>query len=545
MTEAPAITDSTIPPAPVASPRRWRRVITRRVLPVVLVLGAVLFYFREPLFLGFELPQFEAGGTISVIVDDEAGERVVGAQLTQHGLRSVLDPGSAYGWIPKEHGERVTVTTDEAGRADIPYPKWVSRATASLTGAVIIVAEHPNYCLQWNADCPVLTKGVVARTPHITLKRGGRLRIKASREGETTPLTDFQAMISGQWFSGRWQTDGDARLSPVIDPGPRVFRIVDRTDPERLQFSDALEFTSTAGQTADFDVTLRSGMSVRGKLDPSVARPVKNGFVIVAIHDEPTSGSSKEGVTWQTWVKVSDEGEFEFPSLPNSKEVRFLAWCDGFVSKLPDASKLPANMKPTATSGIWLPQFFTVEPAAKYEIAMEPAAQCQVTVTTTMGQPVEGASIYLFPNVSYDGRGNTMFGWTGRSEVPPQAVKQSMIESLRRTENRWDENFHDPNFLNRKFSAVTDKHGQVLITDLPGRSQTVDFEHEQWTVKGSLTPPFRSEVRAALHPGQTTSVNVVVVPKPRITDKLINPPPVRGPSLFSEAVQVIRTALGF
>ncbi len=539
MTEMPVPDDSPLP-----KPRRtWRRWIVRRVLPAVIVLGAVLFYFREPLFLGFELPPFEAGGTISVIVDDEAGERVAGAELTQYGLRSVLDPGTGYGWSPKELGEPITVTTDKLGRADIPYPKWVSRSTASLTSAVTVVAEHPDYCLQWNADCAVPKQGEIERLPHITLKRGGRLRIKATREGETTHLNDFQTLISGQWFTSRWQVEGAARLSPVIVPGPRVFRIVDRTDPERLQFSDALEFTSTAGQTADFDVALRPGMTVRGQLDPALPRPVKNGFIVVTIYDEPTTGTNQDGVTWQTWVKVSENGDFEFPSLPNSKEVRFLAWCDGFVSKLPDATKRPATMKPTAVSGIWLPQFFTVEPAAKYEIAMEPAAQCEITVTTTMGQPVAGVTVGFSPNVTYNGRGNTMFGWAGRSEISVQTDNQSIGDSLRKSENRWDEKFNNPNMLNRRFEAITDADGRAFIKDLPGRSQAVALEHEQWVVKGSRTPPFRSDVRGSLQSGQTTTVKVVVVAKPRITDKLINPRPPRGPSLLSDTIQILRSTL--
>ncbi|MEK6261963.1 MAG: hypothetical protein AABP62_25470 [Planctomycetota bacterium] len=529
------------PPLPPSRRRRW---ITRRVLPVVIVLGAVLFFFRQPLFFGFEIPPFETGGTIPVIVDDEAGNRVEGAQLTQHGLRSVLDPGTGYGWRTKEHGEQVTVISDEAGRAEIAFPKWVSRAGAALTGAVSVVAEHPDYCTQWNMDCSVPQKGVVARLPHITLKRGGRLRIKAFREVETTPLTDFQALISGLWYPGRWQPEGDAWLSPVIEPGPRVFRIVDRTDPERLQFSKAIAFTSTAGQTTDFDVPLQPGMAVRGRLDPAIPRPVKNGFVVVTIHDEPVAATIVEGVGWQTWTKVSENGDFEFASLPPSSEVRLLAWCDGSVSKMPDVSTLPAVERPRFNPTISRPQFFAVEPTAKYEIAMEPTARCEVTVTTTSGKPVEGVSVSFSPNVIY-GRGSTIFGWTGRSELPPKANDQNIGDILRKTESQWDETLNDPNSLRGKFEGVTDANGKVVVIGLPGRGPSyVDIHHEQWTSKGNMTPPFRSDFAVKLQPGQSAKATIVVVPKPAITDKLINPPPPRGPSILSQAVQSLQAMLG-
>lgn len=538
-----AVETNSAPPQP-----RRRRWIARRVLLFTcLLVGAALYWFREPLLFGFVIPEFETGGTISVIVDDEAGDRVEGAQLTQHGLRSVLDPGTGYGWGTKEHGEHVTVSTDKLGRAEITYPRWVSRQQASLTSAVSVVAEHPDYCVPWNVDCPVPQKGVVARTPHITLKRGGRLRIKAVREGETIPLTDFQVLISGQWFPGRWATEGDARLSPVIEPGPSVFRIVDRTDPERLQFSQAITFTSTAGQTTDFDVPLTPSMTVRGQLDPSIPRPVQNGFVVVTIHDEPitVAGTNVESVQWQTWTKVSENGDFEFASLPPSSEVRLLAWCDGSVSKLPDASTVPASSKQFVRARISAPQFFTVTLDAQYEIAMEPSAQCEVTVVTSSGKPVEGVEVHFSPNVIY-GRGSTMFGWAGRSELPLKTNGQSVGDILRQSRNQWDETKHDPNFLRGSFGGVTDANGKVVVTGLPGRGRSsIEVYHDQWTVKGSLTPPFRSDVAVDLQPGQAATAKIVVVPKPTITDKLINPPPPpRGPSILSEAIQIIRTTLG-
>ena len=535
-------TVSTVSARPQA--RRRRRMVRRVLLVTCLLLIAALYWFREPLFFGFVIPEFEAGGTISVIVDDEAGDRVEGAQLTQHGLRSVLDPGTGYGWGTKEHGEPVTVTTDKLGRAEITYPKWVSRAGASLTSAVMVVAEHPDYCVPWNVECPVPQQGVVVRLSHITLKRGGRLRIKAFREGETTALTDFQALISGLWFPGQWQTEGDARLSPVIEPGPRVFRIIDRTDPERLQFSNAILFTSTAGQTTDIDASLHPGMTVRGRLDPAIPRPVKNGFVVVTIHDEPTAGKNIEGVQWQTWTKVSENGDFEFASLPPASEVRLLAWCDGFVSKMPDVSTLPATVRAQAQSTLSRPQFFAVEPAGQYEIGMEPSAQCEVTVVTSSGKPVEGIEVGFSPNVIY-GRGSTMFGWAGRSELPPKTNNQTVGDVLREPSNQWDVRLNDPNFLRAKFGGVTDAHGKVIVTSLPGRGLSfVDISHEQWTSKGHLTPPFRSDIAVNLQPGQAAIWKIVVVPKPTITDKLINLPPPRGPSILSEAIQILRTTLG-
>ena len=93
---------------------------------------------------------------------------------------------------------------------------------------------------------------------------------------------------------------------------------------------------------------------------------------------------------------------------------------------------------------------------------------------------------------------------------------------------------------------MTDANGKVVVTGLPGRGRSsIEVYHDQWTVKGSLTPPFRSDVAVDLQPGQAATAKIVVVPKPTITDNLINPPPPpRGPSILSEAIQIIRTTLG-
>jgi hypothetical protein len=148
------------------------------------------------------------------------------------------------------------------------------------------------------------------------------------------------------------------------------------------------------------------------------------------------------------------------------------------------------------------------------------------------------------PNVIY-GRGSTMFGWTGRSELPPKANDQNMGDILRKTENLWDETLNDPNYLRGKFEGVTDANGKVVVTGLPGRGRSsIEVVHEQWAVKGHLTPPFRSDFAVNLQPGQAATAKIVVVPKPRVTDKLINAPPPPRQSLVGQVFQSVLTSLG-
>ena len=123
-------------------------------------------------------------------------------------------------------------------------------------------------------------------------------------------------------------------------------RVVGITDDDILLFSDLID--STAENIADEDgiiqVKLSPGIRLKGDLDHSVPRPIKNGFVDLCIaeatgHGIPSpqgdqSYGHPKGFIWREIVPVNEDGTFEVQSLPPGGHLQLFALTDGFQSRL-------------------------------------------------------------------------------------------------------------------------------------------------------------------------------------------------------------------
>lgn len=279
--------------------RPWYR--RKRVLVIAgcALCGWLTYFLLSP--APFTKPEFEIGGTFEVVVLDEQENRLVGATVTPHGLRAVQDPGSWYSWLQEEHGPYESSVTNENGLAEVTYPKWVNRETALVTSTICLIVQHPDYCVSQGVECRLETVGSVKPVHRVQLKQGGRLRAHVRRENSDEPIGEVYGVISQSFFHHVWDVDEVGnRISPVCTPGLHTVRVIDRTDPENLQFSDAIVFDAVAGKTEDREVVVRPGQHFRGRLD--VPLPVKNGYVIANITDftVPLPTRHDESRTWKT-----------------------------------------------------------------------------------------------------------------------------------------------------------------------------------------------------------------------------------------------------
>lgn len=519
----------------------------RRYLPLALVLMLIpVFVWNRQPRASFVEPPFEIGGTITLIVVDENENRVAEATIVPDGFRAVQDPGSFYSWIEDKHGPLSIVTTDQDGIAQIPYPKWVDPKSALLTSGLVVTVEHPDFCLETNVNCYLPQAGTVTPIPKAHLKQGGRLRIRAYREGSKEPLARFHSVVSGDHYSIGWKTDGESRLSPNYAPGLHVIRIADHTDPAALQFSEAIVFEAIGGKTEDLDIQLEPGLVVRGQLDAPL--PVRNGHVVVEILDlaaGPTS-SWNQYTVWRTWTTVAENGEFEIRNLPPTTSLRMLAWCDGYVCQMPEFSTIPLFAKSTEIKR--LQQFFTIGPETNFcRIAMEPCARCAVTVVGTDGRPVEGIRVDFCPNVMAGPSGSAWFGHGTRDEmdaVEPDIsyadyAKKKLLKSAQIQPK-------SPDVLWPEYGGLTDAKGKVLIANLPGRGKEgLNVEHDRFVVSGTAKPPFRTNLQIDLQPGKTEEVSIVVEPKPAITDAMLTPPPPTSPTVFQRLTEFLEEHFGW
>ncbi len=530
MIETPPLATSEVPDRPPA--REWLWLLC---VPLVIVGAGVFVLLISPRASRVVVPKFEIGGKVVVRVVGPHGNPLEGAMVTPSGLRSEQSPGSGFGWGAKQHGPAATVLTGADGIAEIPYPKWTVLGSAMLTSGISVAVEHPDFISQWQVECPL---GATVR--QVQLSEGGRVRLRVFRTDQTEPVTDFLANISGEHYRKEWTLDGDARVSPVLSLGERFCRVVHFDSEHGTQFGELIRFHAAAGKTEDLEVRLQPGLKVRGRLDASVPRPVSNGFVIAVVADETIDGDYQKGLSWQDWVAVTDQGEFEFASLPPTSEVRLLAYCDGFVSRLPAPVDLPEHLRRKNTSRS-LPQFFKVGGSELLtEVSMEPAASAHFNVVDERGLPLEGVEVGVSPNVVYS-TGSTLFGNSSRPGVDYGKTFANYGEVLRGS-NPWQyDSPPHPDFLRPKFSAKSDAAGEVHIKNIPARGlQRVHVFHDKLVVRGQSRPPYWAEITIDSKPGLTETMTISMVPKPELTPEMLLPP---QPSLFDRFKEWLKQRL--
>ena len=465
--------------------------------------------------------KIEIGGKAAVEVVDEDGKPVEGFTLIGMGLRPHQDPSTGYPWLTNSHGPHAVAVTNAAGQAELSWPRWVVRSQQLTTAKLSVIADHPDFCLAVDQDVDVAPD---VRTK-ITLKRGGRLRLHAFRPGEKKPLTDFRAQINGHFDSLRaWQNvvGGPAgRVSPAMEAGPRLIRLIQPEEDGSLLFSDLLRFDSKVGVFEDRLLKLKPPMTVRGQLSENVPRPVKNGFVVAVVADQIEKGEYQaESLEWQTWRLISEDGTFEFDKLPPSDKVRLLAFCDGYVSMQPQRGQLPLDLKRygRSFSGTTLPQSFVLPGGddGTPTVRMERAATCRLNVVGVEGRPIEGATAGLFPQVIYSSGPTTVFGTSKRSEDAMFEPRRTVLDTVREWRVSWPQKERDvdSSVLQPSFLANTDANGVAVIENLPPRSlQRLYAQHEDYVPAGTK-PPYELQQLISLRPGESSEATIRMVPKP-------------------------------
>ncbi len=529
MSESP-LSASDLPDRRSARSMLW----TSSVLLIAFVLGiaGIIVVFKQAHISRVLVPKFEIGGNVIVRVVRPDGKPLEGAMVTPSGLRSEQSPGSGFGWSEKQHGPLLTVVTDGHGVAEVSYPKWTALKAAMLTSGITVAVEHPDFVTQMNVEC-----SIDSTIPPVTLSEGGRVRLRVFRSDQTEPVTDFVANISGEHYQKAGTLDGETRLSPVLSLGEHFCRVVHLDKERGTQFGELIRFNSTAGKTEELEVRLQPGLNVRGRLDAAVPRPVNNGFVIAVVADETTDGDYNKSLSWQDWVAVKSNGEFEFSGLPPASNVRLLAYCDGFVSRQPAPTDAPEHMR---RSQAWcsLPQFFKISgPELLAEVVMEPAATARFKVVDARGQALAGVEVGLSPNVIYS-TGSTLFGQSGRSSESLGKTFANLGEVLR-SSKWWDhEAPPHPDVLRPKFGAKSDTSGEVFIQNIPARGQQqVYVSHDKLVVRGQTRPPFEARILMESQPGRTELLTITMEPKPEITPEMLLPP---QPSLLDRIKEWVK-----
>lgn len=416
-------------------------------------------------------------------VIDATGRPVAGAVIQPEGMRAKPPYVSGwYGWGNVEGKvPNPPVTTDQDGWATIPYPKFVFERIE--TGTLCLPVRHPAYVADrpervvatappagapwrvwlddlWNR---VRHQTLVAQPDPIVLQKGATVRLSMgagpslASEGLLTATVSQTATVDRNF----WEHPQPGILcSSRIGAGKRLARVSYLSPDGKVWFSEVLSFQAKAGETNDLKFNLRPGATLRGQLDASVPRPVKNGRVVAnvwATEDEPKNDPPQ----WHGWAPVSAEGNFEVASLPPGK-LEVLALCAGHIS-----TNGPGQFN------LRYPQLHTMETNdLAITIGMEPTTALLVEVKDEQGRPLKDATIMAWPNARY-------------GEWAATVLMSDCYNTADWLKGRMDPN---PGWrMVPDFKGVTDANGVAFLPNLPLSVGELNLEHEKYALPAVAT----------------------------------------------------------
>ncbi|MDZ4657638.1 MAG: hypothetical protein SH868_08670 [Bythopirellula sp.] len=350
--------------------------------------------------------------TLPVRVVNESGEPVAGVKVIPWALRCSQGHGS---WHEKTLGKLPEFTTDDEGRAEVTYPRYVSPDEFVRTTEVTLSVDQRDYVYisHENVNVP---RG--EQVPHeITLHRGATVEITPLENGKPAEFEGLYAVWSDNRPS---QTDGvpvktqDGHLQrPAMPPGSGQVLLARIIDGRATHFSSIIDLELKAQERLQREVDLRPAVQISGMLSDNVPRPVKNGRVaILTLEKDP----SKENVNWVAWSTVAEDGSFKIEAWPAGETLQLIALSDGYIAEsgvAPAVAKPPRQPDPFNRPQVFLPDSQS-EPLI---VKMVPMVECRVDVVNEDNTPLSGVEVASCPNVGWWNYGSQIYcGYLHSSE---------------------------------------------------------------------------------------------------------------------------------
>lgn len=459
---------------------------------------------------------------VLVVVQDQDGKPIAGASITPDGFRvEGIHSPDGYGWRKKEFGSAETAITDQDGKAYLKYPVMGIAEEKEITRSLIFSVLQPDYCTTRIQDFSVHDTN-----PPIRMTRGIPIEVSGYSGADHQPVTELVANLNEQQIrSEDWIKGANGALAfHKMSPGGHLLQLMGRLPSGEIVYSDTVAFTAENGKLQvqsvtfplpvlaltnetgtpfHFDLELKPGIRLEGRLDDRVPRPVRNGRVMIDVRPKEFPGlqiiedfyglEKKYGLRepWHSYRPIAEDGTFVFESVPPG-EADLVVLGDGFASKSTGIlqNRTQEGLKPNL--GLSIPQSCPlVAPVTRVEVATEPTATLDVTATTKRGKPIEGVWVGMYPSVF---RMRGMYGWSKvSSEEPFRAV---------------------PHLSDLVFSGKTDQNGKLVLNNIPGETRGVEAYHPQYQVPLQDPKGWRDRhLRAAFSAGVTNFLKLVMEPK--------------------------------
>ncbi|MDR3639467.1 MAG: M56 family metallopeptidase [Isosphaeraceae bacterium] len=416
-----------------------------------------------------------------VNVVDEQGRPVAGASVTFQ-----FEVSSEHLSILKD-----PVKTDADGQARIEVPKSADRVWISVT------AEG-------------FGKGSVEESATgkstIALKPGRVIRVRAVDSAKRV-LKDAVPLLAG---TRTWGQEFKPRANGVFQsPGVAMTRTLLRVAAAQehgpMLFSDPVDISSAnAGADGVFELTLRPGVRLEGRLDDSVPRPITEGYAeLMIVEGERGKMDTAETWDWQDFTPVRPDGTFTFESLPGGGHAQLHVLVNGYISKNPPAEDVIrylrkhklvneehiAEVKERFEDRPMWPRWVPLDqPRVTVTVPCEPAAACDFRLLDPSGKPVPDANVNFNPNGAFFYGGLFIPGTEQSQALLVDGVRSGNLGSILTGEDpspHGQEAKKRLEWVERCFlSAKSDADGRVHVRNLPGGCR----ERFHVTAEGLLLP---------------------------------------------------------
>ena len=429
---------------------------------------------------------------VLVVVQDDDGKPVAGATISPEGFRvKGLHGADAYTWRKELFGPPEKVVTDSEGNAYIKYPVVGIPEEKEYTGALFFSVTHPDYSTarpqEYSVDNP---EQPIRLTRGIHLKVSGYVGDDHQSVPELVPILNEEVIHSNDWRA----TGGNGYAFNKVSPGEHLLQLMGRLPSGQIVYSEVQEFTAEKGKDYNFDLEMKPGIRLEGRLDDNTPRPVTNGRVLISVR-------SKQFPAWTNWNQV-DAVVKKFPNVPGWKSYRPIAPDGTFVFEsvppggldvIVHGDGFASKNGGTYARNFGVPQVFSLEaPKTQIEVVTEPTATLVFTAKTKDGKPIEGAWVGLNPNVIRVNGG--LFGDMRRSSEAP-FNKQVPLPDV-------------------PYSTKTDKDGVAVIRNVPTCTGGLELDHPQFQVPLQDLKGWRNRnVHVSFNAGETNRLTMVLEPK--------------------------------
>lgn len=342
--------------------------------------------------------------SLPVKVVDEDGQPVAGVKIIPWALRCSQGHGQ---WHEETLGKCPEFLTDANGRAAITYPYYTEPGEFIRTTEVTLSVDHREYVFISHANVMVPRE---EKEPHtITIHRGSILEIMPLVDGQPAKLDGIRAI----WSDGRaWKkipgsmTSADGLVEiPAMESGPGQVMLLRLAEGHATHFTSIIDVDLKSQKTARVNIELRSAATLRGTLDDTVPRPIKQGRVVLrTLQDKRV----RPVVTWGAWAPVMEDGSFVIENWPSEEAIQLIALCDGYIAKPGSPPEVVDERQRQSTAfgrpHVFYPENFDEE----LVVAMEPLVECRVEVADEQGASLKGVNIVSCPNVGW---------WNGGSQI--------------------------------------------------------------------------------------------------------------------------------